>query len=116
MYKDCKYIKYYDSYDLITLKEETDNKFINKGQLLYGAKCSKCLQLLVKSNKTDLYDSNINAVFNTRRSIMGCNEFLTCGPGICYFFIYYDWKVTLIVNDSSNKEDGTPRHVSRRRR
>ena len=43
---------------MVILKEETDNVFLNPGLVLYGSKCSKCKQIVVKP-KTLNYDKEI---------------------------------------------------------
>ena len=109
--KECPFINQHKGIELLGLKEETDNNFLNAGQIMDGALCSKCGLPLVK---TDLFEQNKDpvTVFSARRSALCCEKLLTSGPLVCCFCICYNCKLSLFQRDD-NQQIG---RLSRRRR
>ena len=100
---EYKFINEHKTFDLVSLKEEMNNGFINKGSILHRAKCTKCSKAFVKSKREE-YNAKIYTIFNNKLSILYCTEFLTCGLVICNFCICYAYKVQLIIRDSTKKD------------
>ena len=100
-----KFINEHKAFNLVSLKEEMNNGFINEGSILHRAKYTKCLRAFVKSKRRE-YNAKIHTIFNNKLSILCCMEFLTCRLVVCNFCICYAYKVQLIVRDSSEKDAG----------
>ena len=109
--KECPFINQHKGMELLGLKEETDNNFLNAGQIMDGAICSKCGLPLVK---TDLFEQNKESVtvFSARRTALCCEELLASGPVVCRFCICHNCKLSLYQRDD-NQQKG---RLSRRRR
>ena len=109
--KECPFINQHKGMDLLYLKEETDNNFLNAGQIMDGIICSKCGLPLVK---TDLFEQNKESVtvFSARRTALCCKELLASGPVVCRFCICHNCKLSLFQRDD-NQQKG---RLNRRRR
>ena len=100
----------------LPLKEETNNNYINPGQLLHGMQCARCERTLVKSSKAEHYNKVFDTIFNSRKPVMCCEELLTEWPRECSFFICDDCKGRLIGYDSNETNNGTPSRPKRNKR
>ena len=73
----CTRWEKHKSNDFLPLKEETNNNYINPGQLLHGMQCARCERTLVKSSKAEHYNKVFDTIFNSRKPVMCCEELLT---------------------------------------
>ena len=76
----------YDKFELVNLKEEDNNNYLNKDQIMNSITCSKCRWPLVKSYK---YEPNKELVtmFNAKCVALYCDKLLT-SELVRYRFIF----------------------------
>ena len=102
--KPCKHKKHHAKLALIGLKEEDNNKFLNKGCVMENLHCTKCGRTFVKNDKMKENKTDVT-VFNAKRPALCCEELLTSGQFVCKFAICHDCKINLMNNDD-NKTKG----------
>ena len=96
----CKCARNHKCLDEVNLKEEDNNKFLNEGNTMHNLSCSQCQRRLVQNGKGHSNKETIT-IFNAKRTALCCQELLTCGPGVCRFFICYD--CVCKMHDSSDE-------------
>lgn len=109
--KECQFIDQHKAMELLGLKEETDNNFLNADQIMEGIICSKCGLRLVKSDLSEQNKDSVT-VFNARNTVLCCEELLTSGPVVCRFCICHNCKMSLFQKEENHSKG----RISRRRR
>ena len=64
--KECQFINQHKEYDMVPMKEETHDRFINHSLVLHNEMRAKCLRGLVKSKRASRCNEQIHAVFNNK--------------------------------------------------
>ena len=111
--KPCKYLTHHTKLALIGLKEEDNNKFLNKGCVMEDMHCTKCGRCFVKNDKMEPNKTHVT-VFNTKRPALCCEELHTSGQFVCKFAICHDCKINLLNNDD-NKSKGRSNRRARQK-
>ena len=70
--------------ELVNLKEDDNNNYLNDEQIMEDITCSKCGLPLVKSNKMEP-KKELTVVFNSKRTDLCYNELLTFEPLVYHF-------------------------------
>ena len=109
----CKYVRNHKCLDELNLKEEDNNRFLNEGNIMHNLSCSQCQRRLVQNGKGHSNKQCIT-IFNAKRTVLCCQELLTCGPGVCRFCICYDCVSKMY--DSSDENVHKDRSTRRSRR
>ena len=94
---ECMHKKSHDEFVTDGLKVEYDTKWIDKRQLLFNSKCSKCEKYLVK-NLSKAADANNCTLFTTMCPMHCCETHLTNGP--CKFVLCCTCHSKLILDES----------------
>ena len=110
---ECKFVLNHKRLDEVNLKEEDNNKFLNEGNMMHNLSCSQCQRRLVQNGKGHSNKQCIT-IFNAKRTVLCCQELLTCGPGVCRFCICYDCVSKMY--DSSDENVHKDRSTRRSRR
>ena len=105
---ECKFIENHQRIEIVNLKEEDKNKFLNYEAIIEDATCSKCRKHLVKSDKMEL-NKELAMVLSLKPAILDCNELLTYGLSVCCYYICHDCKSTMLLNTDNESKGQTNR-------
>ena len=105
---ECQCIYHHDWFKLVNLKEEDNDIYLNKNQIMNSITCSKCRLPLVKDYK---YEPNkkLITLFNTKRAALCCNELLTSRLVVCHFYIFHNCKSTSFQNNKDKSKGSSSR-------
>ena len=97
--QQCKFSKDHESFNLLTLKEESNSWCLGEALLLNSAKCSKCSKMSLKNNAPRFYNEP-HTIMSNMKPILCCTEFLTCGHVKCNCCICFYCKVKVELGSS----------------